>query len=151
MRNRGTMILGSGSRWHFHLAALSLLAGSLVAGCDSADYTVLKKVNSPEVTVSALLVQRRGHDSLSSDVYYVVLLDSKDQKPSLAKATLVKAFHGKPILVATNGEGLGIQWSGPYALSITCADCGMREIDMIERNEMDGAVRITYIGVPNKP
>jgi hypothetical protein len=24
------MILGSGSRWHFHLAALSLLAGSLV-------------------------------------------------------------------------------------------------------------------------
>lgn len=138
------MILGSGSRWHFHLAALSLLAGFLVIGCDSADYTVIKNVNSPGGRVSALLVQRRGHDSLSSDVYYVILIDNQDKKPSLAKAT-----HDKPILVATNGEDLQIRWSGPHTLSITCAGCGIRPIDILERKTIEDTVDVSYVGFPN--
>jgi hypothetical protein len=124
--------------------AMGLLAGFLAIGCDSADYTVIKNVSSPEGNVSALLVQRRGHDSLSSDVYYVILIDSRDKRPNLAKAT-----HDKPILVATNGEDLQIRWSGPHTLSITCADCGMRPIDVIEKKTIEDTVNVTYMGFPN--
>jgi hypothetical protein len=122
---------------------LILLGGFVAIGCDSADYTVMKNVNSPEGRVSALLVQRRGHDSLSSDVYYVILIDSNDKRPNLAKA-----FHDKPIMVATHGQDLGIQWSGPHTLSITCADCGMRSIDIMEKKAIEDAVNVTYIGFP---
>jgi hypothetical protein len=124
--------------------AISLLAGFLAIGCDSADYTVIKNVRSPEGRVSALLVQRQGHDSLSSDVYYVILIDNRDKKPSLAKAT-----HDKPILVATHGWDLGIQWSDPHTLSITCAGCGMRPIDIIEKKAIEDTVNVTYMGFPN--
>jgi hypothetical protein len=141
------MGLGSAFRWHLHfrrLAAVSLLAGFLATGCDSADYTVMKKVNSPDGRVSALLVRRRGHQSLSADVYYVILIDNKDKKPSLPKAT-----HDKPILVVTNGDDLEIQWSGSHTLSIVCADCGLRRIDIIEKKAIEDTVSVAYVGFPN--
>jgi hypothetical protein len=144
LTNQRTMILGSAFRWHFHLAVLSLLAGFLVAGCDSADYKVMKNVNTLEGRVSALLVRRRGHDSLSSDVYYVILIDNQDKKPSLAKAT-----QDKVILIATRGEDLQILWSAPHTLSITCAGCGIRPIDIIEKKAIKDTVNVTYVGFPN--
>jgi hypothetical protein len=124
--------------------AVSLLGGFSVTGCDSADYVVAKSVKSPDGALSVLLVRRRGHDSLSSDVYYVILANSKSQTPNLSKAT-----HDEPILVATHGQDLGVQWSGVNALNIVCVDCGIRPIDIMEKKGSQGSVRIAYVGFPN--
>jgi hypothetical protein len=126
------------------LFAVYLLSGIVPIGCDSADYTVLKNARSPDGNLSAMLVQRRGHDSLSSDVYYVLLTNTESEMRNLSKAT-----HDKPILVATHGQDLGVQWSGTNALSIVCAGCGMRPIDIMEKKGSDGSVNITYVGFPN--
>jgi hypothetical protein len=104
---------------------------------------VMKNANSPEGRASALLVRRRGHDSLSSDVYSVILIENKYKMPSLSKAT-----HDKPVLVATNGEDLGIQWSDTHTLSIVCAGCGIRPIDIIEKKAIVNTVKVAYIGFP---
>ena len=124
--------------------AMSFLGGLLATGCDSADYTVVRNAKSPNGDLSALLVQRRGHDSLSSDVYYVILTNGKNATPNLSKAT-----HDKPILVATHGQDLGIQWSGSNALNIVCNGCGIRPIDIMDKRESADSVSITYIGFPN--
>jgi hypothetical protein len=141
------MILSSGFRrlvlFGFPIA-VSLLGGFVVVGCDSADYTVIKNAKSPDGDLSALLVQRRGHDSLSSDVYYVILTNSKREMQNLPKA-----IHDKPILVATHGQDLGVQWSGTNALSIICAGCGIRPIDIMNKKGSEGSVTITYVGFPN--
>jgi hypothetical protein len=126
------------------LFAISLMSGFLAIGCDSADYMVIRSAKSPDGNLSALLVRRRGHDSLSSDVYYVVLTNGKGENPNLAKAT-----HDKPILVATHGQDLELQWSGMNTLSIACADCGIRPIDVMEKKGSADSVSIKYVGFPN--
>jgi len=126
------------------LFAVNLLSGFVAIGCDSADYTVVKSAKSPDGSLSALLVQRRGHGPLSSDVYYVIMTDNQHEMPNLSKAT-----HDKPILVATHGQDLGVQWSGTNAMSIICASCGMRPIDIMEKKGSLGSVSITYLGFPN--
>lgn len=125
------------------LVAAGLLSGAAVVGCDSADYTVVKNAKSPDGSLSALLVQRRSHGPLSSDVYYVIVIDNQHEMPNLAKAT-----HDKPILVATHGQDLGVQWSETKAMSIICASCGIRPVDIMEKRESLGSVNITYLGFP---
>jgi hypothetical protein len=123
--------------------AASLGSGISTIGCDSADYSVVISTKAPDGNLSALLVQRRGHDSLSSDVYYVILADSRREMPSLPRAT-----HDNPILVATHSQNVGIQWLGANALSITCAGCEMNPTDIIEKKESVDSVSVTYIGFP---
>ena len=123
--------------------AASLLSGIATIGCGSADYSVVTSTKAPGGNLSALLVQRRSHDSLSSDVYYVILADSRREMPSLSRAT-----HDNPILVATHGQKVGIQWLGTNALSITCADCGINPIDIMEKKGNVDSVSVTYVGFP---
>jgi hypothetical protein len=122
--------------------AASLLSGLATIGCGSADYTVVASAKAPDGNLSALLVQRRGHDSLSSDVYYVILAD-RPEMPNLSRAT-----HDNPILVATHGQNVGIQWSGANALSITCAGCGINPVDIMEKKEKVDSVSVTFVGFP---
>jgi hypothetical protein len=126
------------------LFAVSLPGGVWITGCDSADYTVIKSVKSPDGNSSALLVRRRGHDSLSSDVYYVILTSGNTKTANLSKST-----RNDAILVATHGQGLGIQWSGNNTLNIVCADCGIRPIDIMEKKGSEGGFRIVYVGFAN--
>jgi hypothetical protein len=123
--------------------AASLVSGIATIGCDSSDYSVVTSAKAPDGNLSALLVQRRGHDSLSSDVYYVILADSRREMPSLSRAT-----HDNPILVATHGQNVAIQWSGTNALSITCEGCGINPIDIMEKKESVDSVSVTYVGFP---
>ena len=106
-----------------------------------ADYRVVTSAKAPDGNLSALLVQRRGHDSLSSDVYYVILAD-RPEMPNLSRAT-----QDNPILVATHGQNVGIQWSGANALSITCAGCGINPIDIMERKEKVDSVSVSRMWV----
>jgi hypothetical protein len=141
------MILSSAFRRIFLLwllFAVGLPGGFLAIGCDSADYTVVKSVKSPDGGLGALLVRRRGHDSLSSDVYYVILTNSKNETPNLSNATL-----DKPILVATHGQDLEVRWSGANTLSIVCAGCGIRPIDIMEKKGSEGSVGVIFVGFPN--
>ena len=125
------------------LVAVGLLSGVVAIGCDSADYTVVKNAKSPDGSQSALLVQRRSPGPLSSDVYYVIVIDNQHEMPNLAKAT-----HDKPIFVATHGQDLGVQWSETKAMSIVCVSCGIRPIDIMQKEESFGSVNITYLGFP---
>jgi hypothetical protein len=127
------------------LSWLSIIFSCAIAfvGCDSADYTIVRNVTSPDSALSALLVQRRGHDALSSDVYYVLLLDSHDVTPNLPRA-----IHDKPILVATHAQGLVLEWSGPRKIDLICDGCGITKIDVIERNEKRDSVDVGYVGFP---
>jgi hypothetical protein len=127
------------------LFGVSLGAVFVAMGCDSADYVVVRKAESPDGVLSALLVRRRGHDSLSSDVYYLILSHSG----SGMLPNLPKAIHDRPILVVTHGQDLGVQWSGPNAMTIICASCGIRQIDIMEKKASDGSVSITYRGFPD--
>jgi hypothetical protein len=126
------------------LFVVSLLGGFVAIACDSADYTVVKSAKSPDGNLSALLVQRRAHGPLSSDVYYVIMTDNQHEIPNLSTAT-----HDNPVLVATHGQDLGVHWSGANAMDIICARCGMRPIDIIEKKGSFGSVSITYLGFPN--
>ena len=65
------------------LFVVSLLGGFVAIACDSADYTVVKSAKSPDGNLSALLVQRRAHGPLSSDVYYVIMTDNQHEIPNL--------------------------------------------------------------------
>jgi hypothetical protein len=123
--------------------AASLISGIATIGCDSADYSAVSIAKAPDGNLSALLVQRRGHDSLSSDVYYVILADSRREMPNLSRAT-----HDHPILVTTHGQNLGIQWLGTNALRITCAGCGINPVDIMEKRENVDSVSVTYFGFP---
>jgi hypothetical protein len=126
------------------LFGIGVGAPFLILGCDSADYLVIREAKSPDGQQSALLVRRRGHDSLSADVYFVILSrDAKGLTPNLPKAV-----HDKPVLAVTNGEDLRLQWSGKDALTISCNKCGMRSIDINEKRDRDGSVVVTYEGLP---
>ena len=127
------------------LSLVTVVSCAIVfVGCDSADYTIVRNVVSPDNALSALLVQRRGHDALSSDVYYVLLVNSHQPMPSLPRA-----IHDKPILVATHAHELVLKWSGPKRVDLICDSCGIKKIDVIEKNEKWDSVDVAYIGLPS--
>jgi hypothetical protein len=126
--------------WFLFVALLSLV---ILSGCDSADYKIITSTESPNGEFSGLLIQRRAHGPLSSDVYYVVLTDTQQSMP-----TLSKLVHDKPLLVVTHGQDLTLQWSGANSMKVTCANCGIKKLDVMERNERWRSVEITYLGIP---
>lgn len=134
-------------QWKRFLPFLLLIAISLsaiaVGGCDSADYNIVRKVKSPDSAISALLVQRRGHDSLSSDVFYVVLVDHHHDTTDLPRA-----IHDKPILVATHGQEVELQWISAGRISVVCANCGIQKIDVIEKRDKWDSIAVTFVGFP---
>jgi hypothetical protein len=84
---------------------LLILFALTTISCDNADYRTLTDVPAPNRPVSAVFVQRRSHDALSSDVYYVAIID-KTVNPS----TVGRVAHDGPVLVATDAQGLQLQW-----------------------------------------
>jgi hypothetical protein len=91
---------------HFNISWLLIFSLASAVGCDSADYKIVQNQKSPSGQLSALLVNRRGHDSLSSDVFYLVVVDAN------AKLDLPQEIHKEPALVATHAEQLAIEWNG---------------------------------------
>jgi hypothetical protein len=122
---------------------VALLSSVMFSGCDSADYKIITSTESPNGEFSGLLIQRRAHGPLSSDVYYVVLTDARQ-----SMSTLSKLVHDKPLLVVTHGQDLTLQWSGPNSMKVTCANCGIEKLDVMERDERWRSVEITYLGIP---
>lgn len=116
----------------------------IFVGCDSADYTILKNVASPDNSFSAQLVRRRGHDSLSNDVYYVLLTKGDQPAPSLRRA-----IHDNPVLVATRAQDVVLKWSGPHTVVLVCESCGIKKIDVIERKEKWNSISVAYVGFPS--
>lgn len=99
----GSTVLGMMSTKNVFVAILILATTS----CDSATYSVLESSQSPDKAQAALLVERRTHDALSSDEYYVILANGQPGTLDLAKVT-----HDRPVLVATRAQDLKINWSG---------------------------------------
>lgn len=131
----------------YSLGPLLLLLFCVLAltGCrDGADYAVVRTAEPTGGISSALLVRRRAHDALSSDVYYVLIVD-KDYRAS----TLAATVHSEPVLVATKAQGVLLEWLGPNDLAITCSKCGLNKIDVIERRTNWKSIRITYTGFPD--
>jgi len=144
----GMLTMEIASRQRRALVALSLITliycAMVFVGCDSADYTILKNVVSPDNSFSALLVRRRGHDSLSNDVYYALLAKGHQPIPSLRRA-----IHDNPVLVATRAQDIVLRWSGPNTVDLICERCGIEKIDVIEKREKWNSVNVVFIGFPN--
>jgi hypothetical protein len=123
---------------------LLILVVSLSVGCDRADYTVLADVAAPDQSASALLVQRRGADSLSSDVYYVTI---SEKVPNASNISAL-ARHN-PVLVATHAEQLRLNWRTATELVVSCQACGLTKIDIIEKHEQSNRITVLFNGFPS--
>ena len=116
-----------------------LFVSSAFCGCDTATYTELEYTRHPY----SGLVQRRGHEALSSDVYYIVLLPQKHTTKSV-----VDAVHKNPFITLTRGQHLNIRWAAPDLL-IVSSKTPIDAIDVIQQSYKVGSVRVEYFGFPN--
>jgi hypothetical protein len=126
----------------FSIPWLLVLSLASMVGCDSADYAIVQNERSPSGQLSALLVKRRGHDSLSSDVFYLLLVDAN------AKLNLSHEIHKEPALVATHAEQLTVEWDGIAKITVRCSRCDLRPIDIIEERPTVRGVQIVFAGLP---
>ena len=114
-------------------------------GCrENADYTVLSSVKSPKSALSAMLVRRRSHEALTSDVYYVLVVDEGYNLSDLAKT----AHSDDPVLVATSAETVRIRWVDDIHIELICDQCGITKIDVMEKKEKLKSIEIAYKGFP---
>lgn len=72
----------------------SILSGLLVAGCDSADYALLRSVNSADGSLSAMLIRRRGQRAVTSPASRRTYLAAwENHKASMAKPETTVGNH----------------------------------------------------------
>ena len=91
-----------------------------------------------------MLVQRRTHDSLSNDEYYVIVGEA-----TYTTQSLPEAIRKDSILVVTRGAAITLKWTTPDELVLRCDRCGIEKIDIIDRKYTWNSIHIRYEGFPN--
>jgi len=106
---------------------------------------VVDKAQSPDGTLSAILVDRYYHAALSSDEFFVIVISNGQD--------VVEAINARDIgdpapLVATRAEKVRLRWQSNDTLLVICDSCGLEAIDINKKLDHVGSVKIIYQGFP---
>ena len=128
-------------------ACCCLVFSAVLLSCKPAPQTntVVDKAQSPDSTLSAILVDRYYHAALSSDEFFVIVISNGQD--------VVEAINARDIgdpapLVATRAEKVRLRWQSNDTLLVICDSCGLEAIDINKKLDHVGSVKIIYQGFP---
>ncbi len=129
-----------------HIALLTAAAGC--AGnydWHAADVEVTRSAAARSDVRSALLVRHVSRAALSSDTYKVAVAAGR---PPTAAAAVARLADTAFVLYATRAGTVELRWASDTALTVVCAGCGLEAVDVMERRDRLGPVRVAYEGFP---
>ena len=126
-------------------AALVLLACGLFSGHFDRGQFEVKETSRSSSTRVAMVAERSDHEAMSSYVYFVLIGDHV-----FSPTELRSAYHSDHVIFAAASDCLGVHWSDPQNLIITCREGSIDTSHIDVQLRRAGDVVISYVNIPDK-
>lgn len=138
------------TRVHAVLRRLSLVLTFCAAGCtgwhpNPTAFRVVRAAPDAAARRTALLLSYGTGAALSNTTYHVVVQNGVGPLPTSSAAALAR---DSAVLSATGAQDLELRWAADGVLEVRCDGCGTNRVDVMERRDRVGAVRVRFVELP---